>query len=61
MTMKSVDMVFCDYCPNTRLLARRGKCASGLRGWIARRPGGGEPLLDICPECQEREQEREND
>ncbi len=65
MTILITTNVHCDYCHNWihgTVWQKPGRQAvrrlAHDMGWIARRSGGGEPLLDICPECQERERER---
>ena len=65
MTIRITINVHCDYCPNrfhgvswTKPMARQARELARAADWIARRSGGGEPMLDICPECQEKERER---
>ncbi len=71
MTISIITNVVCDYCTGTIAnwfygmdsciaLARPARQLAHEADWKTRRSDSGE-LLDICPQCQEREQEREND
>ncbi len=65
MTIRITTDVHCDYCPNwihgmvwKMAMARQARELARGADWVTRRSGGGEPMLDICPQCQEKKQER---
>jgi len=64
MTIKITTDVFCDYCPNwvhgfiaSRPMSRQARRLARGMDWRARW-GRGRSLLDICPQCQEKEREQ---